>query len=1042
MEDVLFCSQCGTKLNSNAKFCHACGAKTVVQATQTTEQTQNKLANDNDVSQKLYNQYHDIVCDKVISAYCNQTKTTKNILYQNGVSYGFTSEMVDKVVAEQEQQIDKFVKYLESLYINGSLLFPDCTWKKGNECVEFGINLGFCEEESLAIYECFIEKNHLKEKNCIIFDQADFYEKTGMLKKWNSILNSYSVEDKVFYQKFVKALEKMEKFQKSLHGKSNSIELNKNDIDQLYQKAEELGFYDFSSRPYSEEDDGFDMIDKLIAGTEVKLGYTVLYNEQKLSSVIPFRTVHIMGEELCFESSYFLAEYVQNTFTSAIEKKKNLFIEVLTKQAENISDPEISEVIENCDTFLRALWEEGISALYQNLNIANTDYDEFFKDTVHQTVETWLGEMSEHFADYAKCFDMIDEVVDAKTFQNTLKSAVSGSFSGGGFGLKGAVTGAVTAAALNTGVGAFRSLVNKISEYKTNNKAEKCKILVYKKFLETVCEATESLYFLAVSFITRYFFRENSIRYMPDYKINSDKIYAEYSREEDVEKKKSLALQLLKLNCNDKKYYLLVLEHIFAETQDKIKDDMASLYKIANFFNLNLEEIVSSFVKQKENEIKSSYSRSDIKRCEALLKLEAMIGKSDIRETVFDEFFASAEEFRQKEYTVTELQEIVKSIAEYGESFSYPVEKVVVLKAKQYWKYRWQKYTDKSPKELKSLSEDIKTLCKIYPKAEKSLTTLCTTETENYIKNCEKINLKDYSFEELISVADFLKELEKEIVYSTGSLLENRIKEFSEYHVKNDCKKYSPDELSALVQLLNSVIDRFPNFKPLLDTAKEQAVEACFSHHKISSNASEQKDVEHNIERLEYFNQNCSLDFSDILNKEKAKLKKIKIRDEKESRTFNGTTYETREEANEVKNETELFEKVLNDTEKATQTFKYLKLTECEFKTEEVLQKMSEQEKNLIQHIESLHGMTKRKSSFGKLLIALIITPILAMIALMFSMPGIVIGLIVILAIWSWYNDERKECKEYNSQIAKCKAEIKEFETLFVVKEGRLEKRK
>lgn len=300
MEDVLFCSQCGTKLNSNAKFCHACGAKTVVQATQTTEQTQNKLANDNDVSQKLYNQYHDIVCDKVISAYCNQTKTAKNILYQNGVSYGFTSEMVDQVVDEQEQQIDKFVKHLESLYINGSLLFPDCTWEKGNECVDFGINLGFCKEDSLAIYECFIEKNHLKEKKCIIFDQADFYEKSGMFKEWNSILNNYSVEDKVFYQKFVKALEELENFQESLHKSSNSIELSKNDIDQLNQKAEELGFYNFSSRPYSDEDDGFDMIDKIIAGTEVKLGYTVLSNEQKLSSIIPFRTVHIMGEELSF----------------------------------------------------------------------------------------------------------------------------------------------------------------------------------------------------------------------------------------------------------------------------------------------------------------------------------------------------------------------------------------------------------------------------------------------------------------------------------------------------------------------------------------------------------------------------------------------------------------------------------------------------------------------------------------------------------------------------------------------------------------------
>lgn len=86
MEGMSFCSQCGAKLNPNAKFCHSCGAKMELFAGQEEEHTQDKQMDNDSVSQKLYNQYHDIICDKVISAYCNQTKPSKQILYQNGVS--------------------------------------------------------------------------------------------------------------------------------------------------------------------------------------------------------------------------------------------------------------------------------------------------------------------------------------------------------------------------------------------------------------------------------------------------------------------------------------------------------------------------------------------------------------------------------------------------------------------------------------------------------------------------------------------------------------------------------------------------------------------------------------------------------------------------------------------------------------------------------------------------------------------------------------------------------------------------------------------
>ena len=89
-------------------------------------------------------------------------------------------------------------------------------------------------------------------------------------------------------------------------------------------------------------------------------------------------------------------------------------------------------------------------------------------------------------------------------------------------------------------------------------------------------------------------------------------------------------------------------------------------------------------------------------------------------------------------------------------------------------------------------------------------------------------------------------------------------------------------------------------------------------------------------------------------------------------------------------------------------------------------------------HIENLRNSVHRKSSALRFFLSLLATPIIACIGLAFSIPGIVIALIVIAAIWSVYHETRKECKAYNKEAAKKKQEIKEFENLFIVKNNRL----
>ena len=65
MEQTIFCSQCGAKVNSCAKFCHSCGAKI---NTMEAENIPYGTSDNDSVSKRLYEQYKDIICGKIISA--------------------------------------------------------------------------------------------------------------------------------------------------------------------------------------------------------------------------------------------------------------------------------------------------------------------------------------------------------------------------------------------------------------------------------------------------------------------------------------------------------------------------------------------------------------------------------------------------------------------------------------------------------------------------------------------------------------------------------------------------------------------------------------------------------------------------------------------------------------------------------------------------------------------------------------------------------------------------------------------------------------
>lgn len=96
----IFCSNCGTTLDDNAKFCFKCGSKINLSYSE----------HEDRVTKNLHVQYRDIICDEVVMSYINDINLGLAQLYQKGESYNFSKAMVDEIVAEQRRKINIFTK--------------------------------------------------------------------------------------------------------------------------------------------------------------------------------------------------------------------------------------------------------------------------------------------------------------------------------------------------------------------------------------------------------------------------------------------------------------------------------------------------------------------------------------------------------------------------------------------------------------------------------------------------------------------------------------------------------------------------------------------------------------------------------------------------------------------------------------------------------------------------------------------------------------------------------------------------------------------
>lgn len=635
-------------------------------------------------------------------------------------------------------------------------------------------------------------------------------------------------------------------------------------------------------------------------------------------------------------------------------------------------------------------------------------------------------------------FEEIDENVNEVELEGKINQMLRGRWSGGGYGVSGAIKGAVAATVLDAGTGLLYSVANSISVSKAESKAERKKYEVFQStlnLLDMVLKAMpEETVYCTYMFLRDWYTFSNS--YSGE---KGDKVYALYSKEKNEQKKNELALELIKINPHNQKYYLPLMEQIFKKNTDNVENDTAALSKICEWFETDLTKEKQDFESDIKKAIFQEYPKDDIKRCEMIFKLESVLGyQTDAHDSVLQEYLISNKNLQAENYTIDELYAVASELKSFGEKFSYPVEKLLFSKLEKYVQHCLESNLSMSPEDLQKLICETDTFCKKYSELKQNTEELRKNILGEYMAYSTSLNIVKYTADELYTVTDTITTFCKMFSYSTEEFIAERVNQYIEYHIKHDLKGYTPENINTCCRNIDLLSSKFSNFSEALNNAKEQIVKKVFSHYKIKLDSNDKQQTEYNIEKLTYLNSSCLWDFSGYLQKETGRLKRINNNADIRSRTAYGVLYDSVKEANEARREMDVLTNMTKDNAELSMSNRLFKIMQYNFKTNQAQSEIDERGKKLVEHIENLRNSAHRKSSALRFFLSLLATPIIACIGLAFSIPGVVVALIVIVAIWSVYHETRKEYKAYNKEAAKKKQEIKEFENLFIVKNDQL----
>lgn len=652
----MFCSECGTKLNDNAKFCFNCGAKVGEVPTKTEDPTSQALS----PKETAYVAY---MKNEILNSYISDKTIVVEQFYARARFYDLDEIQVNRVYQCVLEEIEKFTRYINELYKECKEVF--LSEDLVEELIRYGEANGISEDTSVSFLEHYNCKNELAEKREILVLLLEEFAETGeldvLLDKKYTDLKTISVDELLLNYKneITKIMDEMDKYYAQLE---EGDYLTDEQRSLIAKKAETMVFI-------------ADDVENLILGYEKKRGIYDLRNRLRVEKVYSqfnesfSEKYTFCGQDLFFGAKYFVLDIATKLSYKASERCLHDLYMLDFKALDVCTD--IEEVYGDYAEELEKDIRDMEKLLAFSLNTA-----------LVEKIDNTLNIIWDKIGELSLTFEEIEQDKKLSKEERERRKALRGRWQGGGFSVGGAIKGAVTARAMNVATGIVHSGVNLVGNAISSIAANSSRKKAVRQFCES---AEESMYDISQELKTA-FMQEVKIHYpdldyCPDYHDSEEEAVARTRLLFDA--KGELVSPLLKTNPYNPLNAFAVLFYSMQNSEEWNKESEATFFVMERRFHWlkNLEKLDEECINKMESILKNEPedSISDISVIKTGAEILCILELIDEEKKEFEEFREIyAQLLEKQEYIewlevieMADSQQIVKRGNQYCQDTEY-----------------------------------------------------------------------------------------------------------------------------------------------------------------------------------------------------------------------------------------------------------------------------------------------------------------------------------------------------------------------------------
>lgn len=518
----MFCSECGTKVKDNAKFCFNCGAKINEEQVELNPRIERKIEK-KDISEEYIAQ----IRKKILESYLEGNIVSASSFYKRAQYYEMCEEEIDQIHNQTMILVQKLNSFISSLYEEGQAAC--LTEEQIEELEQLGNTYGIKSKLCHRFLEYYNEENEIMLKRKLIEEMLYDYAKTGKInnefpEEFSSIK---SVSAKEFFENYTEAICEASEIISEKYEDSKNGELDEKERKDLCGKIIKKGFI-------------IDDLESLIEGYEKASGIydkKILEKKKRVYEIIDElfgKKYKIWGDSVTWSGKYFLINEISRILEIAEEEFVDKYSDLEGLGSNNHS--QIQELFYD--------YEENF---YSNVEFVEKVLEIDISEETYEKVEEFLDEIVSALNETEQAFADIANREILEREERVRRKESRNRWSGGGFGVGGALKGAATAGAMNavggllySGANVVGNMMSGVSANRNRKKTEeefensvlsimvKMTGMVFKEFLDQIRDNYPEIWFF------------------PKIKdTNKEKNMREEFRQVDVETKKRIAIQLL-----------------------------------------------------------------------------------------------------------------------------------------------------------------------------------------------------------------------------------------------------------------------------------------------------------------------------------------------------------------------------------------------------------------------------------------------------------------------------------------------------------------